>query len=270
MTEFTKKVLNLVKRIKPGEVKTYKEIARWAGNEKAHRAIGNILAKNQNPNIPCHRVIRNDGSLGGYLGKENLSWRKLALLLKEGVVAVMPTDTVYGICGSALNRQAVEKIYKLRKRNFKKPMIILISGLNDLKIFGVKLSKKDQKILKMIWPAKISIVLECKNKKFEYLHRKTKTLAFRIPQNKFLLKILKIAGPLVAPSANWEGEQPAKTIFEAKKYFGNKVAYYDAGKIANKTSTLIKLKDGKYEIIRKGAGLNKLNLLSKLNKKTCF
>lgn len=182
-----------------------------------------------------------------------MDWKELVLLLKEGEIAVMPTDTIYGICGSALSKKTVEKIYKLRKRNFKKPMIILISNSEDLKKFGIKLYIKDRKILEKIWPAKISVALECKNEKFKYLHRGTKTLAFRMPKNKILQKILEISGPLVASSANWEGKKPAETIAEAKKYFSNKVVYYDGGKITGESSTLIKLKNGKFEIIRKGA-----------------
>lgn len=189
-----------------------------------------------------------------------MNWKELALLLKEGGIAVMPTDTIYGICGSALSKKTVEKIYKLRKRNLKKPMIILISDLEDLKKFGIKLYIKDRKILEKIWPAKISVVLECKNEKFKYLHRGTKTLAFRMPKNKLLQKILKNSGPLVAPSANWEGEKPAKTISGAKKYFGDKVVYYDGGKIIGESSSVIKLKNGKFEIIRKGADFEILEI----------
>lgn len=177
---------------------------------------------------------------------------KLAALLKDGGIAVMPTDTVYGICGSALNKKTVEKIYRLRKRNLKKPMIILISKLKDLKLFNIKISPKDKKILKKLWPAAISVILECYEDKFDYLHRKTNTIAFRIPKNDFLLKVLSITGPLVAPSANWEGSETAKTISEARQYFGNKAAYYDAGKIQGRPSSLIKLKDGKFEILRQG------------------
>lgn len=134
-------------------------------------------------------------------------------------------------------------------------MIILISDLEDLKKFGTKLSAKDRKILEKIWPAKISVILKCKSKKFEYLHRGSGAIAFRLPDDKFLAKVLKISGPLVAPSANWEGEQPAKTIAEAKKYFGDEAIYYDGGKITGESSTLVKLKNGKLEIIRKGAGV---------------
>jgi O-6-methylguanine DNA methyltransferase len=63
---FTQKVYEIVKKIPKGKVLTYKEVAKRAGNEKASRAVGNILHKNHNPEIPCHRVIRSDGKLGGY------------------------------------------------------------------------------------------------------------------------------------------------------------------------------------------------------------
>lgn len=102
---FNQRVLNLVKRIKTGEFKTYKEIAALTGKPSAYRAIGNILAKNRDRTIPCHRVVKTNGIVGGYLGEENLSWEKLALLLREGVIAVMPTDTLYGLCGLALNKK---------------------------------------------------------------------------------------------------------------------------------------------------------------------
>lgn len=63
---FTEKVYEVVKKIPRGKVLTYKEVAKRAGNVKASRAVGNILHKNHDPEIPCHRVIRSDGNLGGY------------------------------------------------------------------------------------------------------------------------------------------------------------------------------------------------------------
>ncbi len=81
MRSFTKKVLMVVKRIPRGKVLTYKEVARRAGKPRAYRAVGNIMNKNRNPKVPCHRVIRSDGSLGGY----NRGVReKRKLLLNEG------------------------------------------------------------------------------------------------------------------------------------------------------------------------------------------
>lgn len=63
---FREKVFDVVKKIPCGKVLTYQEVARRAGNPRAYRAVGNILNKNWDPNIPCHRVIRSDGKLGGY------------------------------------------------------------------------------------------------------------------------------------------------------------------------------------------------------------
>lgn len=63
---FSKKVYNIVKKIPPGEKMTYKQVAILAGNPKAQRAVGYILSKNYDPEIPCHRVIRSDGKIGGY------------------------------------------------------------------------------------------------------------------------------------------------------------------------------------------------------------
>ena len=66
MQKFSEKVYTVVKKIPKGKTLTYKEVARLAGNMKASRAVWNILNKNYDPKIPCHRVIRSDGKLGGY------------------------------------------------------------------------------------------------------------------------------------------------------------------------------------------------------------
>lgn len=66
MTLFAKRVLCIVAKIPSGSVLTYQAVARRAGSPKAYRAVGNILNKNYNPAIPCHRVIRSDGFAGNY------------------------------------------------------------------------------------------------------------------------------------------------------------------------------------------------------------
>lgn len=66
MISFAQKVLRVVAKIPKGKALTYKEVARKAGKPQAYRAVGNILSTNYDPKIPCHRVIRSDGFLGGY------------------------------------------------------------------------------------------------------------------------------------------------------------------------------------------------------------
>ena len=78
---FTKAVYAVVKTIPKGKTLTYKEVAILAGKPNAARAVGNILNKNFDPKIPCHRVIRSDGKTGGY---NRGAKRKQELLIKEG------------------------------------------------------------------------------------------------------------------------------------------------------------------------------------------
>jgi len=80
--KYSEKVLKIVAKIPKGKVLTYKEVARRAGKPMAYRAVGNILNKNYNPRIPCHRVIRSDSTIGGYNRGIKI---KRALLKKEHV-----------------------------------------------------------------------------------------------------------------------------------------------------------------------------------------
>ncbi len=83
-TYFQKKVWNELKKIPKGEVRTYKEIAAAIGKPNSTRAVANACGKNPKPiEIPCHRVIRSDGSLGGYSGKGGVSTKR-KLLKREG------------------------------------------------------------------------------------------------------------------------------------------------------------------------------------------
>ena len=90
--------------------------------------------------------------------------------------------------------------------------------------------------------------------KFRYLHRGKNAVAFRLPADVALRRFLKKTGPLIAPSANFESEPPAKTIKETQKYFGDKIDFYiDGGKLKSKPSTLISIKNDKIHVIRTGA-----------------
>ena len=80
---FKEKIYNIVKEIPKGKVMTYKQVAELAGTPRSFRAVGNVLNKNYNPEIPCHRVIRSDGNIGGYNGGVR---KKKSLLKSEGVI----------------------------------------------------------------------------------------------------------------------------------------------------------------------------------------
>jgi L-threonylcarbamoyladenylate synthase len=186
----------------------------------------------------------------------------LRKVLKENGVVIMPTDTIYGMVGRAENESVVNRIYKIRKRDPDKPCIILIGDLSELEKFSVILSKEQKNKIQKFWFTRhslsegvyepTSIVLECLDEKFSYLHRGTKTLAFRLPNSLALRKLLLETGPLIAPSANLETFPPNDNVEDAKKHFGDSVdLYMDVGTLTGKASQLIKLhKDGTVDILR--------------------
>lgn len=183
--------------------------------------------------------------------------------VKKGEVIVSPTDTIYGVLGSALNPKTVSSVYRLRHRELTKPFIVLLGDVLDLELFGIRLSPLRKKILSKVWPGPVSVILPVKDLKWKYLHRGTESLAFRLPKPIWLRKFLRAVGPLVAPSANLAGLTPASGMSQAKKYFGKKVKYYvDGGTLTGQASTLISLLGRRPKILRPGSG--KLDFL--LNK----
>lgn len=181
---------------------------------------------------------------------------KIIDLLIQGNLVVLPTDTLYGIHTSALNKKSVEKVYEIRGRAPDKPFIILIGSIDQLKKFKIKIDRKTKAILNKYWPGKVSVIFPCPHDEFKYLHRGLKSLAFRLPKKDNLRKLLLQTGPLISTSVNPEGKPPAQSIQEAKKYFGNKIKYYlDQGYLNNKPSTIIEIKNEKIKIIRQGEAI---------------
>jgi L-threonylcarbamoyladenylate synthase len=180
--------------------------------------------------------------------------QELINILQDGGVVVMPTDTIYGVLTTALNTASVERLYKIRLRSPEKPCIVLISDISDIGHFDITLNETERKILEEFsaHDKPTSIILDSLNPEFQYLDRGTESLSFRIPKNEHFRELLKETGPLIAPSANVEGETPAKNIEEARIYFGDQVdLYVDGGEIVGKPSKIIKLeKDGRVSIIR--------------------
>ena len=163
----------------------------------------------------------------------------LVRVLRDGKLAVIPTDTVYGIVARALDENAVENLYNAKGRKPEKPFIIVISSLDQLSSFGVNLSVSDRKIINKLWPGPHTLIFDC-DKNLEYLHRGTEKLAFRLPQNDFLINLVELTGPLVAPSANPEGFSISRDIEEATSYFKEKVdCYFNGGILEGEPSTII-------------------------------
>lgn len=178
----------------------------------------------------------------------------VAQILKRVGVGVLATDTLYGIVGSAFIPSTVERIYSVRKRTSDKASIILISSEDELRRFSIDIHQKTREILKQYWPGPVSIIFPCSDEKFKYLYREEGSLAFRVPDHPELIRLLRQTGPLIAPSANVEGKPFARTIEEARGYFGENVDFYiDSGTISQTLpSTILRFENGKMFLVRKG------------------
>lgn len=170
-------------------------------------------------------------------------------MLSRGAVGILRTDTIYGIVGRADNEQAVERIYDLKNRDGDKSPIVLVSSLDDL--FDEP-TDEEQKLLDEVWPGKVSVIIPTAHAP-AWLERGNGSVAYRLPAHEELRQLVAQTGPLIAPSANLQGEKPAESVDEAMRYFGEQVDFYvDGGRVEDLTpSQLLRLiEDGEVERLR--------------------
>lgn len=169
--------------------------------------------------------------------------------IKRGGVAVIRTDTLYGIVASADNKHAVQKVYDIKRRDPKKSCIILIASPEEAYGHTDELAHDVERYHE----TPTSFLIDSPNAP-EWLLRANTELAYRVPADETLRELLALTGPLIAPSANPEGLPPARTIAEAKAYFGADVdVYIDDGEVPADTppSRLLRVaSDGSLERLR--------------------
>ncbi len=171
--------------------------------------------------------------------------------LNAGGIGVIPTDTLFGVVARAHDAAAVERIYALKGRDENKPFIVLVDSIDRLAEFGIALTDAQRAYLDSVWPGPVSVILPCPDERFAYLHRGTQAIAFRMPKLRWLRRLIRRTGPLVAPSANPQGIPPARTVREAKKYFGAKADFYMWGMPrAGKASKVVSLVSDEPVVIR--------------------
>jgi len=161
--------------------------------------------------------------------------------LSQGGVAVVPTDTLYGLAAHALDEEAVERVYGIKQRAGDKPVIVLIRHADDLHPFGVVPSDKQFRIMNQVWPGPTTIVFPTMTpRQYAHIHRGVNRIGFRIPADEDLQEMIRHTGPLIAPSANPEDAPPATTVEKAREYFGDTVdLYIDHGELAGEASRVL-------------------------------
>lgn len=170
--------------------------------------------------------------------------------IAQGKIGVIPTDTVYGLCASAVNEVAVKSMYKLKARE-NKPGTLIAANIDHLVDMGIK--RRYLKPVEHYWPGPISVVTPT-GFILEYLHQGKHSLAIRIPKDNKLQKLLEKTGPIITTSANLPGKPPAQTTDQAVNYFGEDVDFYvDGGVLQRESSTIIRIVDDAVEVLREGS-----------------
>ncbi len=183
----------------------------------------------------------------------------------EGGVFIYPTDTIYGFGANPFNEDAVERINKIKGREEGKMYILLIKDIDNLQKYVEFQSEKHFDFLLSIWPNPVSVVLNLNEKTKRIL--KTDTIAFRIPNHRFCLKLLsELQMPLISTSVNKSSRDPIIDPILIKEDFESEVdaIFYSDKKTFFPASTLIDLSGNKPKLLREGR-IKYKDLLGKFN-----
>lgn len=183
---------------------------------------------------------------------------------KKGLLGVIPTDTVYGLSGDALNEKVIERIFEIKGRDFKKPLTIFIDSIPRLKKY-CEINLTQEKFLERIWPGKVTVVLKRKPRLPFILVSGKDSVGVRIPDFPFIIDLVnELNKPIIATSANISGEKESINPFQILEYFKQKDSpsrgtrpqpdiFIDAGILPkSRPSTIIDLSEKEAKILREG------------------
>lgn len=193
--------------------------------------------------------------------------KKIIDVINNDGVVIMPTDTIYGIVAKATKEDVIKKVYSLKKRDDRKPMLILVSDIEMLKKYVVSINEIEQTLIDSLWPGPLTIIFDKKNIS-DLLTGGLNTIGIRIPANKDLLEIITRVGvPLLSTSVNLSGEKSATCVSNISESMLDNVDYvYDNGECNDVPSTIVRVADDEVKILREGI-VSKEKIESIINKK---
>jgi L-threonylcarbamoyladenylate synthase len=181
---------------------------------------------------------------------------KAAQVIKKGGVVAFPTETVYGLGADALNKDAVNKIFELKKRPKDKALTVQIPDINCLEKLAGEVPAFAYQLMGKFWPGPLTLVLKAKEGLPPHLvSGDGATVGVRIPGNKIALALLKESGTaLVVPSANLSAEAAANTADEVLQTFDGLIEMViDGGEVElGVASTVVDVTVSPYKILREG------------------
>ena len=181
--------------------------------------------------------------------------RLASKLLNEGQIIAIPTDTYYGLACDPFNFESLNKLFKLKERDIRKPLPLLIASKEDLLNFGIDYSDFEN-LLDAFWPGPITIVMKTEHKFYNGMIENDGYVGFRVPNLEFVRDLIKFSGiPITGTSANISGQPETKDINVLEDSLDlnivKMIININCGK-EQSASTVIKLSDGRVEMLRKG------------------
>lgn len=186
------------------------------------------------------------------LGGESIG--DLANILKSGGVALLPTDTIYGLHALATNDDAISRIYAMKGRGDEKPLIVVGQSMAQLEELGIDVPQDLRQPLASLWPAPLTAILPLRRP--VAASRGAGTLAVRVPALAWLRELLAMTGPLASTSANRSGEPAISSPSDLAHELQNALdALVDGGVRTGEASAIVDLTGAEPRFIREGESL---------------
>ncbi len=181
---------------------------------------------------------------------------EIATILKKGGIVLFPTETVYGIGTNGLDENAVEKIYKIKKRNRKNPISLLVSSMKMIETIAQDISPIEYKLIENFFPGPFTIILKRRNIVPNIVTADSDSVGIRMPSSIIAHKLVELSGvPIAAPSANISGKLSGTNLMDILDEFSDSIDYaIDGGKCQiGMESTVVKVIDNIPHILRPGS-----------------
>lgn len=173
--------------------------------------------------------------------------KEAAIVLRKGGLVAFPTETVYGIAVNYSDKEAIDKLYRIKKRPPNKPFTFHIAKFETLKELEIDLSGRAMNIINKFWPGPLTIVA---------FNKKKEKIGIRMPRNKVAALFINEAGvPVVAPSANISGEKPALSAEEVFSEMNGSIdIILDGGAVEiGVESTILDVTAEPFTVLRQGS-----------------
>jgi L-threonylcarbamoyladenylate synthase len=177
---------------------------------------------------------------------------QIASILGEGGVALLPTDTIYGLHALATDPAAIERLAMIKGRDDGKPFVVIGAGDDQLEQIGIAFRPEVRIVLNSVWPASLTAVLPLSRP--VAASRGAASLAVRVPDVAWLRELLSRSGPLASTSANRSGEPPISTPNQLDPELQNRLdLLVDMGVFEGEPSMIVDFTGDEPLLIREGA-----------------